>query len=134
MSYTITSQCIGCNHCLPVCSTGAIQYDGTHHWIDPNRCNNCADSYSVAQCAATCPTNYGCVPGTTSVVTHRALFHSDEYWRKWFATYERLVCHLHDPNHNSPYWQNWFDRYSERLSTLLSHHSGTRNANLHLSR
>ncbi|MBD1843947.1 4Fe-4S binding protein [Cyanobacteria bacterium FACHB-63] len=133
MSYTITSQCIGCDRCLPVCPTAAIQSDQTHHWIDPTRCNNCADQYSVAQCAAACPTNYGCVPGTTAAVTHELLFDADDYWQRWFATYQRLVFNLSDRTSNS-YWHDWFDRYSEKLSTLLSHHSGTRNANLHLSR
>ncbi|MGG6270006.1 4Fe-4S dicluster domain-containing protein [Leptolyngbya sp. AN03gr2] len=124
MSYTITSQCIECDRCLSVCPTNAIQ----HHWIDPTRCNNCADSYSVAQCAAACPTNYGCVPGTTAAVS----VPSDEYWNRWFTTYQRLIFKLNDQT--SPYWHDWFDLYSERLSTLLSQNSGTRNANLHLSR
>lgn len=124
MSYTITSQCIGCNRCLSACPNHAINQDGDHYWIDSSLCNNCVGHYVVAQCSAVCPTNYGCIPGTTAATTSPALVNSDDYWTHWFEIYNRLVFKL-DHAEPTPYWEQWFDRYSEKLSTLMqSHHDG----------
>lgn len=128
MSYTITSQCIGCNRCASVCPTDAIQQDGLHYWIDSNVCNNCVGHYGVAQCLAVCPTNYGCISGTTAAVTSPTLFNSDDYWTHWFEVYDRLVFKLGNTK-QTPYWEQWFDRYSEKLSTLLQSHHDAELAN-----
>ena len=124
MAYVITNQCIGCNKCLPVCPTGAISAEGTAPQsnslqINPDLCNNCVSYYSVAQCAAACPTNRGCLPGTTSFFTQlQPITDNDEYWQRWFITYQTLVNKLETSGHTH-YWEHWFDQYSQRLSHLI---------------
>jgi ferredoxin len=118
MTYTITNQCIGCDRCLSACPTGAIQKEETQFWIDSSLCNNCVGFYSVAQCAAACPTNQGCIPGATTVFSQLGLTATGEYWERWFDTYNRLVARLHRTQH-STYWEQWFDVYSQKVATLI---------------
>jgi Fe-S-cluster-containing dehydrogenase component len=118
MTYTITSQCIGCDRCFSACPETAIQKEGTKFWIDPTRCNNCVGHYSVPQCVATCPTNQGCIPGASDVFKQIALANSGDYWERWFNTYDRLITRLHKAKH-SAYWEQWFDVYSQKVSTLI---------------
>jgi Fe-S-cluster-containing hydrogenase component 2 len=106
MAYRITSNCIHCQRCLTVCPTGAVQEYGSDLWIDPNRCTNCAGSFSSALCAAVCPTNGGCLPSLK------------DYWHGWFQRYRQQVARL-QPVSSVPYWERWFDRYSQSLSQLL---------------
>ncbi|MBF1999405.1 MAG: 4Fe-4S binding protein [Synechococcales cyanobacterium C42_A2020_086] len=103
MAYTITSQCVGCDRCYSQCPTGAIQRVDQQYWINPTLCNSCVGHYSVPQCAASCPTNSGCIPD------------ADEYWTRWFARYSHLVSRLRSPHSQSAYWEHWFDVYSDRL-------------------
>jgi Fe-S-cluster-containing dehydrogenase component len=119
MAYVITNKCIGCDRCSTTCPTGAIQKVNDRHQIDPSLCNNCVGYYSVAQCAAACPTNRGCIPGTSSIFTQ--LTPSDtstDYWDRWFKTYDRLISRLETSQHTH-YWEHWFDQYSQRFSNLL---------------
>lgn len=118
MTYTITSQCIGCDRCLSICPTDAIQHYQGQYWIDPTACNNCAGFYSVAQCAAVCPTNQGCIPGSSAIFKKPELLHSGDYWERWFTTYNRMVARLHATKH-AQYWEDWFDRYSQLVSRLI---------------
>jgi Fe-S-cluster-containing hydrogenase component 2 len=104
MAYKITSQCISCNLCQPVCPTDAIKIVDNRHWIDPNLCTNCDGSaYSVPQCQAGCPTWKGCVQ------------ERKDYWENWFATYNHLVAKL---TKQEDYWERWFNLYSQNFVTL----------------
>ena len=123
MSHTITNDCIGCDRCLPVCPTNAITKDDWGYAIDPQVCNDCVGFYGVPQCAAICPTNYGCIPGTSMAFRQPLLRQSQDYWEQWFATYNSLISKLHESKRTA-YWQRWFDTYAQELSKVLSkHHS-----------
>ncbi len=87
MSYQITEECIKCNRCLSICPTGAIKKDQTHFWIVSDMCNNCAGSYSTPQCAAICPTNYGCVSEQLNQGKQPEKLNNQDYWEGWFNTY-----------------------------------------------
>jgi Fe-S-cluster-containing hydrogenase component 2 len=117
MAYTITSECIDCDRCQFVCPTKAIQLVGNQYRIDSSLCNNCVGDYSTPQCWAVCPTNTGCIPVVTPVVSHPSQLPSD-YWEKWFSTYNRIMVQLHKAQH-SEYWEQWFDLYSQKLKTLM---------------
>jgi Fe-S-cluster-containing dehydrogenase component len=122
MTYSITSQCIGCDRCQTLCPTGAIQTVQGTPTIDPNLCNNCVGHYGVAQCWAACPTSHGCIPGTTAAFSPAALqAYSGDYWERWFATYNQMISRLHQTQ-NSAYWERWFDIYSQKISKLLPSH------------
>ncbi|NES95339.1 MAG: 4Fe-4S dicluster domain-containing protein [Desertifilum sp. SIO1I2] len=119
MTYSITDRCIDCDRCVLACPTGAIQHNGQRYEINPNLCNNCIGHYAVAQCWSACPTNHGCIPGVDKPFnTSIALNGSQDYWEKWFDTYNRMVAQLHLARH-SEYWDSWFDRYAHRISGLL---------------
>ena len=118
MTYTITNQCIGCDRCLSACPEGAIQKTEINYWIDSSLCNNCVGHYSVAQCAAACPTNQGCIPGASTVFSQTTFTNSGDYWERWFDTYNHLITRLHKAKH-SAYWEQWFDVYSQKVSALI---------------
>lgn len=107
MSYTITSKCISCHRCVSQCPTGAISWNGARYEINPNVCNDCAGYYSVAQCAAGCPTNDAC-----------QVIAPADYWDSWFVTYGKLVSQMSEAKQRN-YWLKWFELYSERLSQQL---------------
>ncbi|MBE7382428.1 MAG: 4Fe-4S binding protein [Leptolyngbya sp. SIO1E4] len=130
MTYTITTNCIGCQRCLSACPTEAIQTDGSAFWIDVNRCTQCQGSYGVPQCWSVCPTNEGCVSLTTGTVMVPLTSGSEasaDYWESWFARYTRLVARL-NTSKQSGYWRRWFDNYSQVLGNLQAHYSNGTNA------
>ncbi len=47
-----TEKCIGCSHCMRVCSTQAIRIVDGHARIMPERCVDCGECYSVCPVAA----------------------------------------------------------------------------------
>jgi NAD-dependent dihydropyrimidine dehydrogenase PreA subunit len=55
MAYRITSECIGCAACLPVCPEDCIQEGDAAYIIDAAKCTDCGN------CEAVCPTS-ACVP------------------------------------------------------------------------
>lgn len=111
MTYTITSECIACDRCVTICPTNAIQkLSHSHYQIDRDRCTNCIPTHSVPQCWAVCPTNAAC--------TRTPQSSGNDYWERWFTTYEQAVTHLHQ-THPTDYWGQWFGRYAERVSRLL---------------
>lgn len=122
MTYTITNQCIGCDRCLSVCPTGAVQFDGKRYWIESDLCNHCLSYYNVAQCAAICPTNYGCITVTTQGLTPAKHLTPNDYWERWFSTYNSRIARLRSRQKNS-YWERWFDSYSKQLTQLFATHS-----------
>lgn len=115
MSYTITSQCIQCDRCRPLCPTGAIQRQGDRFWIDAGLCDRCTRSHSVPQCRAVCPTNAGCVPVARVAAAPGAP--DPDYWERWFARYHHLAFQLKQAQ-QSAYWQRWFDTYSQAISSM----------------
>ncbi len=123
MAYIITSQCISCDRCHVQCPTGAIKKIGERYKIDPSLCNDCVGHYSTPLCAATCPTNGGCVPNIVQGACNHPVLannsNSPDYWDSWFSTYNRLVAQLHK-SRQSGYWYRWFDKYSQELAKEIS--------------
>ncbi|MBD2577783.1 4Fe-4S binding protein [Oscillatoria sp. FACHB-1406] len=133
MTYTITSDCTGCQRCLPVCPTGAITSTNGKMAIAPHLCNGCVGHYSVPQCAAVCPTNYGCIEVSSSSLYWHAWFETYDrtisqlkgtprahlgYWQSWYETHRRLRSQL-EQSQNS-YWHQWFTAYSQTLRSIRS--------------
>lgn len=121
MTYEITSACIACDRCRTQCPTHAIRFEGRHYWIEPSLCTHCTGKYSVAQCAAVCPTN-SCIQSVSATASS-----SDRmgYWEQWFHNYNRAIAHLTSPT-DSRYWENWFTEYSHQVSKLLLGGMGNR--------
>ncbi|NEP46400.1 MAG: 4Fe-4S ferredoxin [Okeania sp. SIO2H7] len=118
MSYTITSQCIGCDRCLSSCPTQAIQQDGDRYWIDANQCDGCQKTHGTPQCWAACPTNNGCVFLVDGPIAFAKTAGSvQEYWDSWFTTYNALVTRLKQTQ-TSEYWRSWFDSYAAKVSQM----------------
>ncbi|PKL88412.1 MAG: ferredoxin [Ignavibacteriae bacterium HGW-Ignavibacteriae-2] len=68
MAHWITSDCINCRACEPVCPRGAIySNDGDflilkikplsvdHFFINPAECNDCKDFNNIPPCVEICP-------------------------------------------------------------------------------
>ena len=115
MPYTITDNCISCNRCETVCPTNAIKVEGLNKWIDANLCNNCDGYYSVPQCAASCPTNRGCVPSLSNYIPVQA---NGDYWDTWFNLHDCLIERLYRTK-QTRYWNQWFKAYSEKLQEQI---------------
>ncbi|MBD2357334.1 4Fe-4S binding protein [Tolypothrix sp. FACHB-123] len=108
MVYKITRQCISCGRCESSCPTGAIKIiAGDRYLIDSSLCTSCVGAYGVAQCAAECPIQDGCVKALT------------DYWESWFATHDRLVAKLKG-TYQADYWERWFNLYSAKISEQFS--------------
>ena len=55
MALFITSECINCDVCEPVCPNGAIYEGETIYEIVPGRCTECKGHFEEPQCVAICP-------------------------------------------------------------------------------
>jgi Fe-S-cluster-containing hydrogenase component 2 len=54
----ITSLCVNCWACLPLCPSDAIAANGperSHFTIDPSSCTECEGDFAHPQCASICP-------------------------------------------------------------------------------
>ncbi|MFM7272678.1 MAG: YfhL family 4Fe-4S dicluster ferredoxin [Gammaproteobacteria bacterium] len=60
MSLLITTQCINCDVCEPVCPNGAIFQGAEIYQIDPARCTECVGHFDTPQCREVCPVD--CIP------------------------------------------------------------------------
>lgn len=60
MTLKITSDCINCDVCEPVCPNQAIAMGDEHYVIDPNRCTECVGHFDEPQCVSLCPVD--CIP------------------------------------------------------------------------
>lgn len=60
MSLLITSDCINCDVCEPVCPNKAIYMGPVIYEIDPNLCTECIGHFDKPQCVAVCPV--ACIP------------------------------------------------------------------------
>jgi ferredoxin len=60
VSLLITSDCINCDVCEPVCPNKAIFMGPVIYEIDPNLCTECVGHFDKPQCVAVCPV--ACIP------------------------------------------------------------------------
>ncbi len=60
MALKITSDCINCDVCEPVCPNTAIYQGAEFYEIDPARCTECVGHHDTPQCRDVCPVN--CIP------------------------------------------------------------------------
>jgi ferredoxin len=56
----ITSDCINCDVCEPVCPNQAIYMGSVIYEIDPLRCTECVGHFDKPQCVVVCPV--ACIP------------------------------------------------------------------------
>jgi ferredoxin len=60
MALMITTQCINCDVCEPVCPNGAISAGAEIYAIDPLLCTECVGHFDKPQCREVCPVD--CIP------------------------------------------------------------------------
>ena len=60
MALMITTQCINCDVCEPVCPNEAIYAGEEIYEIDPARCTECVGHFDEPQCRKVCPVD--CIP------------------------------------------------------------------------
>jgi ferredoxin len=60
MALLITSDCINCDVCEPVCPNEAIYLGLQIYQIDPSLCTECIGHFNEPQCVAVCPV--ACIP------------------------------------------------------------------------
>lgn len=60
MALKITTECINCDVCEPVCPNQAISMGADIYVIDPARCTECVGHFDEPQCVSICPVD--CIP------------------------------------------------------------------------
>lgn len=70
MALLITSDCINCDVCEPVCPNQAISMGPSIYQIDPQRCTECVGHFEEAQCVTVCPV--ACIPKDPAHVESQA--------------------------------------------------------------
>jgi len=65
LSLTITSECINCDVCEPVCPNNAIYEGADHYRIAPERCTECVGHFDSPRCVELCPVD--CIPRDLSL-------------------------------------------------------------------
>ncbi len=55
MALYITTQCVNCDVCEPVCPNQAIYRGEKIYEIEPSRCTECVGHYEEPQCQVVCP-------------------------------------------------------------------------------
>lgn len=60
MALIITSECINCDVCEPVCPNEAISAGDDIYVINPDLCTECVGHHSMPQCVEICPVD--CIP------------------------------------------------------------------------
>jgi len=55
MALTITTACVNCDVCEPVCPNKAIALGASIYEIDPGRCTECVGHFDAPQCIEVCP-------------------------------------------------------------------------------
>jgi ferredoxin len=78
MAYKISEECISCGACEPECPNAAIKEGDSSFVIDPDKCSECAGSYSTSKCAETCPVGAP-IPDPDRKETHEQLLAK---WKK----------------------------------------------------
>lgn len=72
MAARITSDCIACGACEPLCPNHAILPGNEGFVIDPARCTHCVGFYPTERCQAICPVEC-CVPDPMRLETEQQL-------------------------------------------------------------
>lgn len=80
MALIITSDCINCDVCEPVCPNEAISAGDDIYVIDPALCTECVGHHDEPQCVQICPVD--CIPPDPNHAES-----TDEL----FAKYQRLT-------------------------------------------
>ena len=70
MALLITTQCINCDVCEPVCPNEAIYAGEEIYEIDTARCTECVGHFDEPQCRKVCPVD--CIPLDPANVESRA--------------------------------------------------------------
>lgn len=60
MALKITTDCINCDVCEPVCPNEAMSAGDDIYVINPNLCTECVGHYDTPQCVDICPVD--CIP------------------------------------------------------------------------
>ncbi|STZ63277.1 Ferredoxin [Moraxella lacunata] len=60
MALKITTDCINCDVCEPVCPNEAISAGDDIYVINPDLCTECVGHYDTPQCVDICPVD--CIP------------------------------------------------------------------------
>jgi len=55
MALLITTACVNCDVCEPVCPNKAIALGASIYEIDPRRCTECVGHFDAPQCVDVCP-------------------------------------------------------------------------------
>ncbi len=55
MALKITSRCVNCDVCEPVCPNRAISLGPEIYEIDPDLCTECVGHHETPQCVEVCP-------------------------------------------------------------------------------
>lgn len=80
MSLIITTECINCDVCEPVCPNDAIYFGEEIYEIDPELCTECVGHFDTPQCVQICPVD--CIPKDPNNVESEG---------QLMAKYQRLV-------------------------------------------
>mgnify|MGYP003552560081 CR=1 FL=1 len=78
MALLITTQCINCDVCEPVCPNEAIYLGAQIYEIDPGKCTECVGHFNEPQCVQVCPV--ACIPPNPAHAESR-----DQLWAKYRA-------------------------------------------------
>lgn len=71
MALMITSDCINCDVCEPVCPNQAIQMGTDHYIILPHQCTECVGHFDEPQCVSLCPV--ACIPKDPSHIESKEM-------------------------------------------------------------
>ena len=77
MALKITTECINCDVCEPVCPNQAIYMGAEIYEINPALCTECVGHFEVPQCQLYCPVD--CIPHDPAhVESHAQLLQKSE--------------------------------------------------------
>ena len=77
MALKITTECINCDVCEPVCPNQAIYMGAEIYEINPALCTECVGHFEVPQCQLYCPVD--CIPHDPAhVESHAELLQKSE--------------------------------------------------------
>jgi ferredoxin len=69
MALKITSECINCDVCEPVCPNNAIFMGQKIFQINPDLCTECVGHFDIPQCVEICPID--CIPKDETITEYK---------------------------------------------------------------